>query len=567
MRGKKGWFFALVLLMGLTPVAFAAPAQQGEGSSSAQPSEYVVVYAEGVAPAAVRQALAAIGGTVVRENAAVGVATIKTNNPNFMMDALQQPALLGAVRNRPIGNTGPRELFKPDEVEQLPDVVDATGVSQPERAQVQAGAEPLTDLQWDMAMIDAAVDGSYAVQPGTKEVLVGIIDSGIDASHPDLAPNFSYELSRNFVTDIPEIDGPCEHPTCVDPVDVDDSGHGTHVAGTVAAALNGFGMAGVAPNVTLVNIRGGQDGGYLFLQPVIDAIVYAGDIGVDVVNMSFYIDPWLYNCTNNPADSPEAQMEQTAVIVATQRAVGYARARGVTLIASAGNGHTDLGNPSADSSSPNYPPGINYPRTVDNSCLIMPIEAEGVIPVSALGPSKAKADYSNYGVEQVRVSAPGGYARDFFGTPQFQAPSNRVLSTYPQSVLEARGLLNPDGTPRSPFVVRSCQDDVCAYYAYLQGTSMAAPHATGVAALIVSQYGRADARNGGLTLRPIVTQKILERTATNHACPEPRMVDYTIVGRPASFNAYCEGSPDFNGFYGEGIVNALTAVTNPLGNR
>src|ERR671922_59941 len=77
---------------------------------------------------------------------------------------------------------------------------------------------------------------------------------------------------------------------------------------------DGGGMAGVAPNVKLVNIRAGQDSGYFFLQPSVDALTYAADIGVDVVNMSYYIDPWLFNCRNNPADSPEAQAEQRTII-------------------------------------------------------------------------------------------------------------------------------------------------------------------------------------------------------------------------------------------------------------
>jgi len=116
--------------------------------------------------------------------------------------------------------------------------------------------------------------------------------------------------------------------------------------------------------VTLVNIRGGQDGGFLFLQPTVDAMVYAGLVGIDVINMSFYTDPWLFNCLDNPADSPEAQAEQRTVRVATQRAINFARAHGVTPIASMGNGHTDLGNPTEDATSPDFPPGTNYPRTV-----------------------------------------------------------------------------------------------------------------------------------------------------------------------------------------------------------
>ena len=59
-----------------------------------------------------------------------------------------------------------------------------------------------------------------------------------------------------------------------------------------------------------MNLRAGQDSGYFFLSPTVDALTYAGDHGIDVVNMSFYIDPWLYNCRSNPADSPAEQREQ-----------------------------------------------------------------------------------------------------------------------------------------------------------------------------------------------------------------------------------------------------------------
>jgi subtilisin family serine protease len=147
-----------------------------------------------------------------------------------------------------------------------------------------------------MKMIGATPGGSYATERGKRAVRVGVIDTGIDASHPDIAPNFDRGLSRNFTTDDPVVDDPCaEDPdgSCEDPADVDEGGHGTHVAGTIGAALNGLGIAGVAPNVKLVNLRAGQDSGYFFLQPSVDALTYAGDHGIDVVNMSYYIDPWL----------------------------------------------------------------------------------------------------------------------------------------------------------------------------------------------------------------------------------------------------------------------------------
>ena len=150
-------------------------------------------------------------------------------------------------------------------------------------------------------MIHATPDGSYHKEKGSNRVLVGILDTGIDGNHPDIASNFNRSLSRNFTVDIPLVDGPCEEErdgSCNDPNDVDENSHGTHVASTVASPINSLGVAGVAPNVTLVNLRAGQDSGFFFLQPSVDALTYAGDHGIDVANMSYFIDPWLYNCGN-----------------------------------------------------------------------------------------------------------------------------------------------------------------------------------------------------------------------------------------------------------------------------
>jgi lantibiotic leader peptide-processing serine protease len=215
-----------------------------------------------------------------------------------------------------------------EDVERLTAAERAAAKSSPSRTGTTPDQEPLADKQWDMRMIDATPSGSYRVNQGRRGVMVGIMDTGIDGAHPDIRPNFNARLSRNFTVDIPLIDGPCEEDpdqSCNDPADVDEDGHGTHVAGLAAAALNGLGTAGVAPNVTLVNIRAGQDSGFFFLQATVDAMVYAGLVGIDVINMSFFTDPWLFNCLDNPADSPEEQLEQLTVRVATQRAINFAR--------------------------------------------------------------------------------------------------------------------------------------------------------------------------------------------------------------------------------------------------
>jgi subtilisin family serine protease len=555
----------LVTVVVASAVLVVGPAGTAVSASSAgKKHEYVVVYAKHASLAAARLAVRQAGGTLVKENAKVGVATVYSPDPAFVAQARRQPALDGAARNRPIGSV-PMLRAKRDGVERLTKAERAAARTAP-RITLKNGtppaAEPLASLQWDMAQIHATADGSYATQLGDKGVRVGIIDTGIDGTHPDIAPNFDAALSRNFTTDIPLIDGPCEHPSCVDPANEDDDGHGTHVAGTVGAALNGLGIAGVAPNVTLVNLRAGQDSGFFFLQPSVDALTYAGNHGIDVVNMSYFIDPWLYNCASNPADSPAEQLEQRTIIEATQRALDYAHDRGVTLVSALGNEHTNIDNPTIDTISPDFPPGTAKTRTVDNSCLTMPTEGDNVIGVVATGPSTTKADYSNWGSEQTIVAAPGGYFRDLLGTPQYRSVGNLVLSAYPESLAILNGDLNPDGTPNTPFVVRDCQAGTCGYYQYLQGTSMASPHAVGVAALTVSQWGKKDKQLGGLTLDPKETEKVLVHTATDHPCPVPPTLDYTPVGRPASYNALCVGTDKLNNIWGEGIVDAALAVHN-----
>ncbi len=242
----------------------------------------------------------------MEENRKVGVATVRSANSDFVTDVSRSRAVAGAARNRPVGEAPADKVRDPFAIERMAaQRADAEGRGRVRRSRGAGAplAEPFADLQWDMRMIHATPKGSYRRQRGSSSVRVGIIDTGVDGSHPDIAPNFNRSLSRNFTTDIPLIDGPCEEEadaSCSDASNVDEDGHGTHVAGTIGAPINRLGMAGVAPDVELVNIRAGQDSGYFFLQPSVDALTYAADIGVDVVNMSYYIDPWLYNCAEQP---------------------------------------------------------------------------------------------------------------------------------------------------------------------------------------------------------------------------------------------------------------------------
>ncbi len=553
-----------------TSLAASATPTDDTGSSSVERTaqtegsgEYVVAY-QGDAAAAV-DAVESAGGQVVDVNEQLGIALVESSSSDFIAEAQATDAVTGAARNHSVGVT---DLGLPHRfAEERPSRADKASAARPGAQTSRPGrggtAEPLANLQWDMAMMNT--DAAHRRATGDR-VTVGIIDTGVDGSHPDIAGNFDARLSRNFTMDIPLVDGACEVPTCIDPANVDENGHGTHVAGIVGAARNGIGTEGVAPDATIVNVRAGQDSGYFFVYETVAALTYAGDAGLDVVNMSFFTDPWLYNCdseddyVSGPVTA-EQLAEQAFIKQTVLAATAYAHDHGVTLVGAAGNEHTDITAPQRhDVISPDFPGGTEVDRVVTNDCLDLPSEAPEVISVASVGPSGTKSDFSNYGLGSVEVAAPGGWFRDFVGTPQFSTPGNLVLSSYPLEMAIADGLVDANGNPVDGFSYRSCdrQGRNCGIYTYLQGTSMASPHVAGLAALVIEEHGRRG--RGGYSLAPDTVQSIIEATATDHACPAGGVEIYTDEGRPAEFNAVCQGTTAENGLYGEGIVNAAAAV-------
>ena len=287
----------VVFLIAASLPLLAPSAGADDQASTGDTHLFLVLYADGASLAQGRAAVTAAGGTIRTENAAIGLAEVRSTNPSFLQDVRGQGAVKGAARDQSVATARPGMGHKFADERLDAERAAAVPHSGGPAVKPAPGTDPLTGYQWDMAMIGAQdEDGSPALEAQGDGVLVGIIDTGIDGAHPDIAPNFSNALSRNFTVDMPVIDGPCEYADCVDPANVDNDGHGTHVAGTVASPVNAVGITGVAPEATLVNVRAGQDSGYFFLGPTVDALTYAADAGIDVVNMSFYVDPWLYNC-------------------------------------------------------------------------------------------------------------------------------------------------------------------------------------------------------------------------------------------------------------------------------
>jgi subtilisin family serine protease len=392
--------------------------------------------------------------------------------------------------------------------------------------------EPLGVCQWDMALINASDAGSYATATGAG-VTVGMIDSGVDLTHPDIEPNLDVGLSCSFIfDDTPTADpsevanGDCSIKSAVQ----DLSGHGTHTASTVAAPINGIGIAGVAPEATIVALKACTQEGYCFADSVAAALRYAGDQQLDIVSLSLFADPYLYYC--------KSEAEQRAILKELESAARYAQQRGVLIVASAGNEVADLQHPVIDDISPDWPPGSEEERYVKNNCRVAPAELPGVMTVSATGPIGYPdynlwiADYSSVGMSRVDVTAPGGDYFQAAGTVQ-----DAVLGALPIDSAIWAGY-----DPLNVYYPGITVIDQGAGYGYLNGTSMSAPHAAGVAALVKQMHPK---------WSPGAVKAAVQLTAQHLDCPTDQ-----LPNDPRR----CYGNGGRTSFFGHGLVDAAAAA-------
>lgn len=463
---------ALALIMVL-----CAPAPAGTPGCAigSPPLRYVVLFEPGTPEPAAEQAVSAACGTNTAYYPQIGVAVATSADPGFTAHFGSDRAYSARAETLAAWAAAPAARTAPG--------AGRTGRAVPRTAQdlpEQPGQVLRTDRsaeQWGMELISGPQ--ARAINPGSPEVLVGVLDSGIDATHPDLAGAVDPARSAGCLSGAPDPEPSAWSPTT--------SRHGTHVAGTIAADDDGQGVAGVAPGVRLASIKVVDDDGFIYPEYAVCGFMWAARAGVRVANSSFVVNPWLRTCSDRPG--------QMVVHEAVRRAVEYATTHGVLIIAAVGNDQMDL------SRDVRRPP-------VYRDCDVLPAELPGVVAVSALGAYGAKSVYSSYGLGVVAVTAPGG---DPAQRPEVSS-SGCVLSTIPGG------------------------------YGYACGTSMAAPHVSGVAALLASSRAQAG---------PAELAALLRRQADPLRCPS----------RPAHDSGSCTGGV-INSYSGHGLVNALTAVTS-----
>ena len=313
----------------------------------------------------------------------------------------------------------------------------AGGPSSLRGVSVNEADKPQEVVNWGAQAMSAA--DAAAVPVAHAPVTVGVIDTGIDDTHPDLVGRVdtSRSVSCGYNGIASQAYGAWR----------DDYFHGTHVAGIIAANHNGIGIDGIAPDTTLVSIKASNEDQLMYPEYVTCGFMWAASHGVDIVNNSSSMDPWVYWSSSDP--------EQAAGLEAATRAIAYAQGRGLAVIASAGNDGMDNDNVTIDSGSPTDLDTPIKDRPASGGVKV-PAMVEGVSQVSAATRTNPetkpewatlmRADFSNYGT-----------------SIDFTAPGQDIYSTVPTS-LYASG------------------------YAKTSGTSMATPHITGIAALIKATH-------------------------------------------------------------------------------
>ena len=435
-------------------------------ASAAAADEYLVIAGGATSdptalPRGVERAVAAAGGVVVNAFPEIGVLVVDSDNENFAESVAGGVTVIRNLRVR------------------LPEGLETGPISQNVEIPPFTGDDDVFfDLQWPVASVRS--QEAWAAGVTGKGVRVFVLDEGFDMDHPDLAPNLNVALSTSFVQN-PFID-----ESAPDYLLADTFSHGTHVAGTIAAADNAFGVIGVAPEAELVFVKVlSEIFGYGEFSWILDGILYAADNGADVINMSL-------GAIFAQGLGPDAA-EAAALRVAVNRAITYAARKGATVIVSAGNDGLDLN--SAETAS-----FINFNGFASHAISISAVAPVGWALDADMyeGPDLYRASYTNYG-SQVDFAGQGGDA-----------------------VYTGNETCTIAGLTRPCWVFDLVFSTGNGGWYWSAGTSMAAPHAAGVAALIISE-------NGG-DMTPAHVKREMQRRATDMQTIDSKTIGYGLVG-------------------------------------
>jgi subtilisin family serine protease len=508
----RSWFgFALSLCLTTSLVGCGAEGDlpspdTTESSSAATASQtFLVSFAAGTIPSNAASIVSAAGGSIAARYDNVGFVLAKTTSSSFAATLRADSRIdsvgasktvsssIGAVHGKMVKTTLGK-LRAP-------------------------GSDPLSNRQWDMDQIHSPQ--ARAINAGSSSVLVGVLDSGIDVTHPDIAGQVNAAASASCVGGIPNTSQAVWANDVI--------GHGTHVSGIIAGKKNGVGIVGVAPGVKLAAVKLAVDDvndpnfGLVFADAMVCAIDWAIGHNFDLMNASLTIDPFTAPiddifCNDEP--------DRAAIVKMVRQAVLTAGSRSVTLLASTGNMFLDLA-------------ALQGTKT-GSQCAVLPVSLPRVIGVSSVGYTQLLSWFADYGKNIVDLTGPGG--DNLIADPLVTdtTASGQVLSSVPPGSLYYGWAAGWNGQ------VQDCSSGTCSTYAYLQGTSQAVPHATGVAALVLSRYGK---------MSPDALLSRLSLAATGLPCP-PSPYDPGMTGQPAT----CTGTAISNNFYGAGEVDALAVV-------
>ena len=558
-------------LLAVAPVV--APAA---GARPPRPAGRYLVRTAPVPAGAAARARLQTRGREVRDLAGIGLVAVE-------LGAGEADTLAGTAGVTSVVPVGVRSIGRPE---------GTTAPTAPARRQRPgAGTDPASarrGLTWNRDRVGAA--DANAVTSGVG-VTVAVLDTGIDPTHRELAGRLGARVDLSDGTLCGQVLGPTADITDADlaaelggPADGDWNGHGTWMAGTIAANVDGQGVQGLAPGVRLVDLKVAQWCGFAADDALLQAIVWAADRDVDVVNLAFggYLDT--------------ADPDQAALVQTYADAVAYARARGTLVVVSAGNEHVRLGTDGRVTSHGQLAaPGEDLPDLFGLTAV--PAGLPGVVTVAAtnnvtVGASRGcrvaagdidavckpltdrhqptgvgrldqLAYYSNYG-PRIDIAAPGGSGKfnlpladggGTLGFPWTRADGFTAFGTFSITSNWAQDV--------PCFVnVGVGYHDQC--YTTIQGTSMAAPHVAAAAALVIA--ARPALRN-----RPAAIVRLLQAgaTAARNATPPLSATDTSAgdLTGAACPRAYCHlGGPAISDAeaYGAGVVHAGRSVALAL---